>query len=206
MTVVVVLYCQRSAANQRPNPTPAIPTYSCALRSKPLAAAASKPVFQALALAIAVLLFCRGLILVNQFRAERLFDAGLLRLRILELRDPALPAERAAVGALGLLRDGCAAAGSRVAGAAAAAGALAVANGTATLALAATAAANGYFLVTAAGDAGADPARWLLEASADNGSSWAAVGASGWRPALDLTDGLYPEALHSAAVGFSPNR
>ena len=110
-------------------------------------------------------------------------------IQVLELRDPALPLSAASLGGMGLLLDGCPAAGSG------AGASLSVANGTATLSIPSPAAANGYFLVTAAGGAGEDPVRWKVQASADGGATWGDVGASAWRSGPDGNRIYYPQVI-----------
>ena len=80
-----------------------------------------------------------------------------------------------AVAAFGLLRDGCPVGG---------AWAGPPANGTAAAYFASPERANGYYFVTAGGDAAADPVNWVVAAAPlppVNGSAvWSLVGASGW--------------------------
>jgi hypothetical protein len=77
--------------------------------SKPIAAAASKPAFQALMLVLAAFFLYLGAASAAAHPTVGAFDASALRLRPLELRGggPAGPGAVLDVGGVGLLADGC---------------------------------------------------------------------------------------------------
>ena len=113
------------------------------------------------------------------------YPSGTVRLRILELRDGGLPSGAQILEA-GVLLDGC----RRLNPARSTANTMSLGiDGNITLG---ATPANGYFLVISCGDQAADPVRWVVEVTSDNGSSWLSVGASVWRPSDDGSQILFP--------------
>ena len=113
------------------------------------------------------------------------FPSGAVRLRILGLRGGG-PPTTATLAVAGLLRDGC-----RLPALSGKAGtAIHWSNGTAILG---DSPANGYFFLTNGSDAAIDPVQWVVESSADNGSTWVPVGASVWRLASEGAYDLFPQ-------------
>ncbi len=142
--------------------------------STPLAAAATKPAFQAAVLALAAVLLYFGAPAFAAAWQIGAFRAGAARLRALEACGAGIPPGKVDLAAFGLLYDGC-----PINGAAAAS-----ANGsTWTVRFPAAVRANGYFF-DAAADPAAAPCRWVVEADADgSGQRWDLVSASVWRTA-----------------------
>jgi hypothetical protein len=176
----------RSITTPESHPTP--PT---ARRSRPLGAAMSKRVFQALVVAIAT--YYAALRLPASYKAitapSPILDgaaAAHVCLLPLALRDPSLPPARARISAFGLTVSGCVVPGALPAPAPAGAdGAICVR----LLPEAASAArgADGFYFDTGVGGDGdaADPVRWIVKAAAL--APGAGAGPVGESPALNAS-------------------
>ena len=134
----------------------------------------SKPFFNALLLAVSAHCAYRAWTGYAIVCAGRQFHAGLLRLRMLEVRGTVAVSRPLS---LGLLRGGCKVA-RRPCGSKAGESQCSVDWGGVL--------ADGYFFEV---ERGLQPSRWVVEASNDNGTSWTTVGASTWR----LSSGGSPE-------------
>ena len=159
--------------------------YPAPFCSRPLAAAASKPLFQLLGLGLGPYLIAVGVGYLSTVD----FVANAVRFRAFQRRGGGgnISVVEAAVGAwdggiesLGLLRDGCRIT-ERVPVAA-------DVSGGAVFFFRSLVSANGYYFSTVAGGpAAADPVAWAVDASVDNGTTWTEVGASGWRVSYHAT-------------------
>jgi hypothetical protein len=177
---------------------------SALFSAAPVAAASTKPVFSLLFLGLAAYFAASYAGLLRATLAGGALPgaaAALYRLRPLQLRDAAAPANASGAWGFALLRDGCpiplaespAAAAPRVAGG----GALLAGRP------AGGAAPNGYRFRTAeGGPAWADPVRWVVESSGDKGSSWGVAGSSRWRWGLDGGVRLAPPGGAAAAAPY----
>uniref|UniRef100_A0A7S0MQ86 Uncharacterized protein n=1 Tax=Cryptomonas curvata TaxID=233186 RepID=A0A7S0MQ86_9CRYP len=135
----------------------------------------SKRIFQAIFAAASLYsayLFADSLQVVER---SGYFLDGVKRLRILELRGGGKPS-KIGIAAAGIMQNNCQ---------------IPVANSPViteglgftvndTIALGAMP-SNGYFFVTSDYDSASDPVRWVVETSADNGTTWTPIGASVWR-------------------------
>jgi hypothetical protein len=157
-----------------------------------MGAMTSKRVFQAVFAAISTYSAYRFAAAVGALAGGGSFPPGAaVRLRVLGLRGGGPPAA-ALLATAGLLRDGC-----RVLDGAGEAPAPVLGFEGAAALGEAPAGANGYFFVTAGGgDGSADPVRWVVESTPNNGSTWLPVGASVWRLASDGTADLFPELAY----------
>lgn len=171
------------------------PALHC-LCSTPLAAAATKPAFQAAVLALAAILLYIG---VPAFAAAwqiGSFHAGAARLRALEACGAGLSTVSMNLSTFGLLHNGCP---IDTVGAATTNN-----DSTWTVHFPATVYSNGYFF-DAAADPAAAPCRWVVEADADgSGRQWIPVSASVWRTARGSGGQqlqLYPELRAEPPAG-----
>ena len=163
-------------------------------RSNSLAAFGSKWIFQLVQLAIATSCMFRASRNLLTVAKAGLFVADYVRLSVLEVQDGRLPPTGAAIAEFGLLRDGCRFAGVGAGGAGPSGGSNLSAAVWRTGGGGARLAANGYyFVLRGQGPSDSDPVRWLVEASADDGVTWEAVGASNWKVRLDGTTEYYPD-------------
>jgi hypothetical protein len=148
---------------------------------------ASKRAFQFIFAAVSAFSAYRFTSALGALERRGFFPAGVVRLRILGLRGGG-PPSTATLAVAGLLHDGCRLP-SKVGTD------LLWSNGTAVLG---DWPANGYFFVTASGNAAADPVQWVVESSADNGSTWLPVGASVWRLASEGAYDLFPQLAYDS--------
>jgi hypothetical protein len=142
--------------------------------ARPVAAAATKRSFAARQLGWTAV-WVLGCAWALSGLSPGLAPGALVRLRPLRQMDGAPPANRTGAAArFGLLEAGCPAAWPAAAGVAGGAWAL-------TLERASAGPASGYlFELSAGGPAGGDPARWVVETSADGGAAWRPAVACAW--------------------------
>jgi hypothetical protein len=187
--------------------------------STPIAAAATKPVFQAAALGLAAILLFLCLPALSAAARTGAFSAAAVRIRALEAcGSPATRMRDIDLSSFGLLHGGCtigATGGTFDGGSSSRASN--ESDGVWTVRFPSAVDANGYYFDTPQGP-GAAPCRWVVEAEGSGGAGdsdsptgggrWTAVSASVWRTARgggrDALR-LYPE-LHTAAPAAGGTR
>ena len=166
-----------------------------ALASTPLVAATSKRVFQAILLVIALFFMYKTLVSVQVLLKNQEFLANVLCIDVKELRDgnehPASPN----IQSFGPIMNGCmfktnASSGSHNMW-------NSVTGSTMCIYMNDTFGMNGYFFKTSSKTADADPVKWKVRASTDNGTTWQVVGASVWRVFGDGSSGFYDQIAFS---------
>jgi hypothetical protein len=121
------------------------------------------------------------------------FRSNAIRFRVLGTRSLGQHPLNQTVPSFGLLRDGCELPGGRLT--------LNEAQRAVLLEFPEAVSANGYYFATSdAGSEAADVISWSVEASAGNGSTWDAVGASVWRQYGDGTLGVYSHLPYPTPV------
>jgi hypothetical protein len=154
-------------------------------RSTPLQGVATRRIFQAILLGLSGFTFYRTGMEYQIIPKAGRFVATLLRVTSLEAHGCTKPSPCSAIY-IGILHDGC-----RIFPTAGTAGA----GSSITASFSKTEVGNGYFL---AAPPGVTLARWIVEASVDNGTSWALAGASVWRLNQQNTAGImefYPSLV-----------
>ena len=121
------------------------------------------------------------------------FEANIVKFETLELRAGGIPVESAQLGDFGLVQDGCKLNQSHTI-------LRNVLTSEFVLRLDKSVRVNGYFFQTSNDSFELDPVKWIVKASADNGSSWNEVGASIWRLNTDGTTVLYPQLAFDTTV------
>eukprot|EP00291_Cryptomonas_curvata_P000851 CAMPEP_0172185550 /NCGR_PEP_ID=MMETSP1050-20130122/20237_1 /TAXON_ID=233186 /ORGANISM="Cryptomonas curvata, Strain CCAP979/52" /LENGTH=748 /DNA_ID=CAMNT_0012859559 /DNA_START=169 /DNA_END=2415 /DNA_ORIENTATION=- len=173
--------------------------------SSPLAAMASKWVFQAIFIAISIINACFLASLLHVVAHNGNFPVGLIRLRVLEIKGGITPAVTAfKFSAAGLLQNGC-----KLFHSADISAGLPVilpvqphnfdsgiSSGNSNFTILGADPANGYFFVTNGTDMELYPVRWVAESSQDNGRTWLPVGASVWRLDSEGRPDLHPELAY----------